>query len=359
MVVQVSGGSATCTERTKATIGSIVQACTITQGPSPAGNVAKVDQSANQKDDGSCSQDVTQTATVMQTAAGAASNSSSIKQSIGQACKKDNEAAAIGQNQEAHQIADVTQNSESGNNDSGVKQSQDQDEKAMGAALINQFQNTDERLTADCVQAENLCYRVSQQSTSGKNRSDLNQTLNQSQDAKKTAGGRQAQGACMPSGTQYCTADPASTGLLHAFLQQSSGVSTQRSDQDEKQAQRRKDTGAMAATQVGPTRKDQGEQCCNADNRATQSQTSKQDSTGDVAVVSSDILSDTCSSFGGLCTVHQEVDANGFKASNDLTAPAFTAEIACASAGTTTTTSFAPTATGSCTPTTTTVDTSG
>ena len=87
----------------------------------------------------------------------------------------------------------------------------------------------------------------------------------------------------------------------------------------------------MTFSQVGPVHKDLGFQFGNPDNRATQTQNSKQSSKGDGTGVLSDLLSDACSS-SGLCTGHQHVDSNGFRQDNDLTAPSFELVIACGAA---------------------------
>jgi hypothetical protein len=356
-IMQTNGGSAKCVERSKTSVGTpIVQNCSIIQGTTPAtgNNRAEIVQSADQNDKGACTQDVTQTAVVMQTATGNGSNSSSIRQDINQSCNGSGGAPTIDQKQEAHQTADVTQDTAagSGKNDSDVRQSQNQDEHAVNAATINQFQNTDDRFNPPlCFFGENECYTLLQTSGSGKNDTKLDQRYNESQHANNSNGGQQAQGGCDTT-TTPCAPLPFETGMVHDFDQSGAGVSTQSSNQDENQAQHRDNVGAMTASQVGPTRKDEGFQNGNDQNRAKQEQNSKQESKGGATVaVSTDMLSDACDS-SGLCSVHQHVDSNGAKADNSITAPAFFASIDCAGGQTTTTSESGPpdTAPSACEP---------
>jgi hypothetical protein len=327
-ITQTSGGSARCVERSTVS-PSVNQKCIITQGPNPSGdNRVEVIQVIDQKDKDSATQSAGQKTTITQSNTGSGANYVSVKQDVKQKIEG-NGGLVIEQNQRARQSVDVDQTSEAGDNVSKVSQSQDQNENAAKAGTINQFQNTDEGGIGVCT-IENACYHLVQQSDTGRNSTDLDQKLSQSQQAAQASGGQEAQGEC-DTGVTPCVPDPFASGLGHDFTQNSSGVSTQKSDQGENQSQHRAQTGTMTFSQVGPVRKDDGFQFDNPANQATQIQNSKQSSKGDGTGVLSDLLTDECSS-SGLCTVHQHVDSNGFKQDNDLTAPFFFVTIACGEA---------------------------
>ncbi|MGZ8706036.1 MAG: hypothetical protein ACXW0R_01455 [Gaiellaceae bacterium] len=345
-IVQTDGGSAKCVEKTKASGGvPITQRCTIVQGANPNGdNRAEIVQSADQKDNGDGVQDVTQIASVMQNN-GTRSNSSSVQQDVKQSFNTlgNNTDPVVEQSQEAHQYVSVIQDTnngsdQAGNNDSKVSQSQNQDEQAEKAATsITQLQNTDERFGADdpnCPTTTflddptaNECYAVSQTSNfvsfvqgpgGGNNTSTADQKYNQSQHASKTLGGQQAQGSL---------GDPSGGGTDHRFIQNSSGVSSQDSKQDEHQTQQRNDTGAMTWEQHGP-RKGTGTQDGNANSNAKQDQNAVQDSKGPGSGFGTEILTDQCHSDGN-CAGTQRVDANGDKKRNSDSGQNIAIFIAC------------------------------
>ena len=333
IIVQANGGSAKCTQRSKDS-GPMTQKCNITQGPSASNNRAEIMQSVDQNDKGSATQDVNQKANIFQDATDGGSNFASIKQDAKQSIQANKSGATIDQSQQADHSAVIEQTATgSGDNSADVSQSTNQDEHAENAGTINQFQNAGEGGLGRCDSFENVCFDLVQRSNTGKNTTKLDQKLSQSQHAVHTAGGQQVQGACDMSIGPPCDPNPFASGLNHNFDQDSSGggLSTQSSNQDENQDQNRTDTGGMTFSQVGPVRKDLGFQFGNPDNRATQTQNSKQSSKGDGTGVLSDLLSDACSS-SGLCTGHQHVDSNGFRQDNDLTAPSFELVIACGAA---------------------------
>jgi hypothetical protein len=333
-VVQTSGGSAKCVERTKASGGvPITQTCNIIQGANPNGdNRAEIVQSADQNDKGDGTQDVTQIAAVTQSNTGTRSNSSSIQQDIKQSFNTtgNNANPLVNQSQEAHQYVSVIQDTnngsaQAGNNDSKVSQSQNQDEHAEKAATsITQLQNTDQRFRADGTNCPtftnfddptaNECYAVSQTSNfvgsvqgagGGNNTSTADQKYNESQFANKTPDGLQAQGSL---------ADPSGGGTDHRFIQHSSGLSSQDSKQDEHQTQQRNDTGTMTWEQHGP-RKGTGVQDGNGNSNANQDQNAVQDSKGPGSGFGTEVLVDQCHSDGN-CAGTQRVDANGDKRRN-------------------------------------------
>jgi hypothetical protein len=347
VVVQTNGGSAKCVERTKTSAAEVLQECSITQGPNASGdNRADILQVVEQTAGGSATQDATQNAFVMQTN-GAGSNRSSVRQDVKQSIDSGAPAVDVTQEQNAHQRVFVTQitdngTGQAGGNDSNVDQSQDQNEKAQKATnSITQLQNADDVFDNDhCPtysslddEFSNQCAAVVQLSNvddvdfpeaaipgphGGRNITNLQQHVNQDQDASKTLGGEQGQGS----------SDLTIGGLDHRFIQHSTGLSTQGSHQHENQKQHRSDTGAMTAYQHGPTRKGTGMQSGNPDNKANQNQDSKQESKGPGLIESTDVMTDQCESSGN-CDADQKVDSNGNKAHNHQSGPFFVAFIAC------------------------------
>ncbi len=333
-ILQVNGGSARCVQRSKDS-GMLTQICRIEQGSNSSGNRAEIVQSVDQNDKGLAAQLVNQKANIFQDTTGSGSNFASINQGVTQSVQGNKSGASIDQNQQTNQSAVVRQGATgSGDNNADVSQTTNQDEHAENADMINQFQNAGPGGFAHCNANVNVCFDLTQTSNTGKNNTNLNQKLSQSQFAvHATTGGQQAQGGCDMTFTP-CHPDFFASGLDHTFDQSSTGggLSTQQSNQDENQQQRRTDTGGMTFSQVGPVRKGLSFQDGNDNNQATQFQNSKQSSKGDgVGVLLSDFLIDDCSS-SGLCTVHQQVDSNGFRQSNDETAPSFEAVIACGAA---------------------------
>jgi hypothetical protein len=133
-------------------------------------------------------------------------------------------APAAAQNQDAHQSAVVTQSaSEAGKNTSQISQSQHQ--KARHALIQNQ--NATEDFSANCASgipfAPNTCARVSQSLGSGKNTSDLDQSVNQNAHAHGAA--NQQQGST----------DGGIEASVHQAIDGASGNSTNRAKQSKRQ----------------------------------------------------------------------------------------------------------------------------
>jgi hypothetical protein len=186
-----TNNTAKCVERVNSPAAS--QLCDITQ--TGAANTALVDQQIVATNN--ASQSGSQTANVRQgTAASSGLNSSQISQSIMQnSGGNGNDPGATSQDQEAYQIATVTQfASGTGNNQSNVAQSEDQ--FAHGSAV--QTQNTTPA-SADCAPAvpasgPDICANVAQHAASGNNTNQLSQALSQKADSN-SAGALQTQGS--------------------------------------------------------------------------------------------------------------------------------------------------------------------
>jgi hypothetical protein len=178
-----TGGSNTarCTQRS--TSPGTVQSCDITQ--TGARNRAFVTQSIKSSDG---DQDGQQLAKVTQDpGAGAnAANEAHISQSASQTSK-----SGATQTQDAYQSAVVTQTAQgSGKNASDVRQSQSQ-KATNGTTQAQNATFTPPAGFVDCVSGSpttpNACANVSQDSESGKNESNLRQTINQSAKTKVVA----------------------------------------------------------------------------------------------------------------------------------------------------------------------------
>jgi hypothetical protein len=212
-------------------------------------------------------------------------------------------ASAIVQAQNAHQNVDVMQTATgSGSNASSILQAQLQIERADHAPKIVQSQNTNPQSgTGPCAMlsaaddpTSNQCNAVQQTSTSGTNDSQVRQSYNQFQAASNCCAaqqGSQVQGVALQG------------GLEHRFKQSRSGLSTQSSNQIERQIQRRTLIGpaGIAHAQNGPTRKGTGIQDGNGGDMATQQQASTQLSTPGPNPNNTNLLSDQCTSSGN-CT---------------------------------------------------------
>jgi hypothetical protein len=188
-----TNNAAKCVERVNSPAAS--QLCDITQ--TGATNTAIVDQQIVSTNN--ASQNDSQTANVRQgtaTAGASSLNSSQISQSIMQnSGGNGNDPSATSQDQEAYQIATVTQfSSGTANNQSNVSQSEDQ--FAHGSAV--QTQNTTPA-SSDCAPAvpgsgPDICANVAQHNESGNNTNQLNQALNQRANSN-SAGADQTQGS--------------------------------------------------------------------------------------------------------------------------------------------------------------------
>jgi hypothetical protein len=355
VIMQSGGGTATCTE----TSAGPTQRCTITQSSLAGGgaNRAFVTQRLGQFGTGNGTQDGTQNASIVQASQGGA-NSISVTQELAQRLGRgsdlsdegDNDAddftpaisSPISQTQDAHQNLDVRQTSASGANASTIFQLQLQVERADHAPKVTQSQNTSVPTgTPTCSvlsdaddPAANQCNAVRQSSTSGTNNLQVRQSYNQLQAASNccaTMQGSQVQGV------------KGKGGLDHRFQQSSGGVSTQSSNQIERQIQRRFLIGAagMMHEHNGPigvglapgadpgskatgrslqqTRKGTGMQSGNADDRAEQNQSSTQISTPVSPGNDTNVLSDQCTSSGN-CKGTQTTNENGTTTTNTQTA---------------------------------------
>ncbi|MDQ2951526.1 MAG: hypothetical protein M3R54_04625, partial [Chloroflexota bacterium] len=251
------GNTASCWQRSSS--NPTIQNCSITQDSTTGANRATVIQFIVQHSNGpNGDQRARQKAYVTQRSISGdnvSDASQTIGQSLGKSSNDDDEddndgddftaavAFAITQNQEAHQSLDVIQgavslpttdpNTSPGTNTSTVLQLQGQRERAdRSTASISQRQNTEPqrnncpRRTVFDDQLANACYGVQQASGTGKNNSSLGQGLGQFQSASNTPTGTQGQGNEFSAGNG---------GLDHRFTEQSSGLSTQKSRQDERQ----------------------------------------------------------------------------------------------------------------------------
>jgi hypothetical protein len=347
-IIQHNGtgnGTATCTETS---VGP-TQTCSITQDSSSGSNTANVTQTLAQARLGSGTQNATQNARVVQSS-GAGSNTASVRQVLVQALGRgsdssdegDNDAddvtpavsSPIAQQQDAHQNVYVNQSATgSGANSSTIDQGQLQVERADHAPSISQKQNTTlVDGSAQCPVLDptkddltsNQCNAVQQSSAGGTNDSKVQQSYNQFQAASNcctTAATR---------GTQIQGVD-GKGGIDHRFTQASSGVSTQSSNQVERQIQRRSQigTGGIAAEQHGPTRKGTGIQTGSAADKATQNQSSTQTSTPAADVTQTNLVTDVCASTG-TCTGTQTVTQQGNTTTQTQTASTISLTTSCA-----------------------------
>jgi hypothetical protein len=181
-----TNNTARCFERVNSPDAS--QLCDITQ--TGARNTAIVDQQIVGTNNASERGD--QTATVTQGAAdaGAASlNNVQVNQRVMQnSGGNGNDPAATSQDQEAYQIAEVTQfASGTGSNQSNITQSEDQ--FAHGSAVQTQSMTPNGTDCAPAVGAfgPHICANVAQHGENGKNTNALNQSLNQRADSNSAA----------------------------------------------------------------------------------------------------------------------------------------------------------------------------
>ena len=359
VIVQSGGGTAACTETGSA--NGATQKCSITQTNTATGanNNAIVVQILTQTGGQSGTQVATQNASIVQSNTRGGSNIVGVTQNVvqllgrGAAALNDDPNDAddftpatslpITQKQDAYQRLSVMQTTSNstglaGNNTSGVLQTQLQRARADRSPQITQLQNTidavgtewcpvlNANVTIDDPFA-NQCNTIQQSSSSnpgGKNTSLVRQDYRQFQAASNccaTLEGHQAQGSLT---------DPSHGGLDHRFTQASSGLSTQTSNQVERQVQRRSSIGAAGidAEQHGPTRKGTGTQTGNAGDTATQTQSSVQLSTPTADVDATNLISDRCTSAGN-CTGTQTVNSNGDVTTNTQSGSTITIAITC------------------------------
>ena len=229
-----------------------------------------------------------------------------------------------------------------GNNTAAILQTQLQRARADHSPQITQLQNTvDADGSAKCPVLNaliddpfaNQCNTVQQSSNlaptlGGKNTVQMRQDYRQFQAASNCcapSSGKQAQGSITP------VVGPTRGGLDHRFIQSSSGLASQTSNQVERQTQRRTSIGAagMPAEQHGPVRKGTGSQTGNGLDKATQTQDSRQVSTPATGAVLTDIVSDQCASQGN-CTGTQHVDSNGHIQDNHQSGTSITIAVTCA-----------------------------
>lgn len=350
-------GTATCTEVSTGP----VQTCSVTQVSTTGTNTANVTQGLAQGGLGSGTQNATQNAVVLQTTGNGANKAfvtQGLVQALGRGSDHSDEDAndsddftpavstQITQQQDAHQNVYVKQVATGGSNASTINQGQLQVERADHAPKITQLQNTN-LATAPTIDTNpsssdpatkvsacptlsaaddpyaNQCNTVQQTSSSGTDNSQVRQSYNEFQAASNcctTQQGSQIQGRADQKG-----------GLDHRFTQASSGLSTQSSDQVERQIQRRSLIGAagVAHEQHGPTRKGTGTQTGNGGDAATQNQSSTQLSTPGPNPNNTNLLSDQCTSSGN-CSVTQTTNENGVQTTKTDSGPSITVVTSCA-----------------------------
>jgi hypothetical protein len=369
-IIQHNGtgnGTATCTE----TSTGPVQSCTITQDSSSGSNTASVTQTLGQLAFGNnVTQNATQNAIVMQTSVNGANNAT-VRQLLGQAAgqgssSSDEDAndaddftqptsSPIKQAQEARQNAYVNQKATgTGSNTSSITQGQLQVERADHAPSIMQTQNVATQASAPAAcptlsptddVSSNQCNTVQQQSVSGTNNSKVQESYNQFQAASNccaTTPGTQIQGLATQGGIDH-RFQQCSNGSCTPST--SGGLSTQSSNQVERQIQRRTSIGAagIAHEQHGPVKKGTGLQFGNGGNTATQTQSSTQISTPDTGT-QTNLVSDMCVSQGN-CSVTQTVTENGQTTTNTASGSVVNAQTACTGSTCTPTTGNPPTVT--------------
>jgi hypothetical protein len=359
-IMQYGGGTATCSETS--TASGITQNCSITQlnTTTSANNNALVVQILTQSGAQGGTQAATQNASITQNNTKGGSNNAVVTQNVvqllgrGAAALNDDPnnaddftpatASAIVQQQDAHQRLYVKQDTsnvgtaQAGNNAAAILQTQLQRARADHASKITQLQNTlDADGSGNCPVVNavlddpfaNQCNTVQQGSTGagGKNTVQMRQDYRQFQAASNccaAALGKQAQGS-------LTVTEPKRGGLDHRFSQSSSGLSSQTSNQVERQIQLRTAIGAagVSAESHGPVRKGSGSQTGNPGDTAKQTQDSRQVSTPAAGAVLTNVVSDQCSSQGN-CTGTQHVDSNGTVKDNSQSGSSITITVTCA-----------------------------
>jgi hypothetical protein len=291
-------GSITCTQSSSAAI--ITQICDASQiqltGSNKTNN-ALIVQVIYSKNPGSL-QDGKQIVNLRQTAFGTGWNNAGIaqyiKQSAGPGTPDDTDESDVepdapaatnaSQKQESHQTIHLRQISESGSNNAPIFQFLRQRERASHAAMTNQDQNADpnsdlaslcrrdpgsDDLPTTVVVDENAnqCILSNQTSASGKQNLWLTGDYNQFQRARKAAQGHQVQGIRFMGGSDY------------GLIQNSGGVSTVSTIQNERQVQRGVQVGTPAnflQSQNGPRKGSGSAQLGNSADKWTGRQTSTQ-----------------------------------------------------------------------------------
>jgi hypothetical protein len=334
-ITQVGGGNVSCTQ----TNAGPTQKCTISQtnDTNKTSNNATVIQILTQSGSSSGTQTATQTTSIVQSATKGASNNAGVTQNVIQllgrgaaALNDDNNnaddftaptASPIMQKQDAYQRLSVVQSTSNtsgaaGNNTSGILQTLLQRARADHTPSITQLQNTvaqDESPQCPLLSGSddaganpNQCNAVQQTSSNGKNTSLVKQDYRQFEAASNSPAGLQQQGP-----------DPIQGGLEHRFAQSSVGISSQTSDQLERQVMRRAPGAVtLTANQFGPVRKGTGTQTGNAGDTAKQTQQSTQISTpAGPTATQTNLVGDQCASQGN-CSVNQTVTQNGNTTTN-------------------------------------------
>jgi hypothetical protein len=217
-VIQSSPSSSQNSAQCKRTGQDESQTCDVTQNNTKSTNNANIEQTIAES--GGCDQTATESASVSQTN-GSGANHSRIQQRITQTSKTSGNCDLGTQSQEARQGAKVDQSTTTGDNFSDINQSQKQTESSSGGTSVTQLQNTGAGTTEPCssLNANNLkneCADVTQTSNTGDQDSTLNQAISQDETASNS-------GAAIPLTQMQGTLDGGQGGNK---IQNSSGVST-------------------------------------------------------------------------------------------------------------------------------------
>lgn len=314
-----------------------VQVCEITQtneGNPNSSNTAGINQSIQQSK--GPEQDARQVARITQENE-VGKNIAHIDQVIGQA-QNATGGDDITQSQEAHQAATLEQLTVTGDNTSNIDQRQNQSQRASGAATITQTQNTEvgtgfttcdrpEDATFD--QQKNQCVEVLQNSslipaTGGTNRSNLDQDITESQRASNADNVDQDQGNICHCLGQQGTVDQFSSAPVDSVATQDTVQIQTATGVPESGLSQFKDTGDPRCCQV---------QADNLDNTADIVQTTDQMASSPDAIQEA-LLVGECSTTGS-CSVLQSATVNGETETNDsCTDSNFCSEVfVCESAG--------------------------
>jgi hypothetical protein len=194
----------------------VTQTCDIEQFTPKGNNFALIDQSVSRRDTGG-EQEVLQKAFLDQSAI-EGSNLASIDQDANLLIVG---TSASGQEQDAHQLADATLDTETGHNGLNVDQHQDLEERATGS-IARQLQNADLDPVVNCAPegpgAPNSCADIDMTTGTGNNLLDLDQENDLDMTvAGGTVTGSQQQGSC-EGGLFETTANPFATGCVAATL---------------------------------------------------------------------------------------------------------------------------------------------
>jgi hypothetical protein len=304
-----------------------VQTCLITQMNTTGNNNAVINQSIEQK-----GADVTarQVGRIEQMN-GSGKNLAGFHQVITQS----SQVRGTEQSQEAHQAATLDQDTTTGSNTSNIDQRQNQTQRASDSASIEQFQNTmvgtdvtcdrPEDVTFD--QMKNQCAEVMQDSSltsGGVIRSDLQQTIEESQSASNSPSADQQQGnACHCLGQQG-DVDQHSSAPVHSEDIQETRQSQTAAGVPEAGLTQFKDVGDPRCCQV---------QGINPNSTAHITQKTDQMASSPNAIQEAILVGDCVTT--GTCTVFQSATVNGETTTNDdCTDQSFCSEVlVCESVG--------------------------